>query len=574
MQFRLNPRVILALVLVTTVLGMSLGAVSAQERVPTITVHSVTQAERPIEYETTRLVVENMRELGLDVEHRALSLLQFFDETWFSREEGKGRVEKPFQMTAWRMVGRPERSEPDEFTYNLFHSSVRDGGYNFIGYYNPEYDALAETQRALTDPAERREIICEAQQVIRNDMVNAYFLHPQTPQLVNTDVFNAASVVIQAGIGIQNFWNWINIEPIGEERLIITATTSNLNVLNPLEIAGDSPSRVTEIVWDRLMRTNPDGLPEPWAAESVVWEDSTHVVLTLREGMTWHDGLPVTSADAAYSFEAALAGTTQVDAEGNEFFRAEATDYYPFVSGITDIEIIDDLTIRLSLAAPNGAFETSTLSKLNLIPKHIWEPIITELLADDGADVDSIQEEIPIGSGPFKFVAYDVNEFALLEAHTDHWSAPKADGWLMNVLPNLEAMIGQIQSGEMNLLWEWPSDPAVLSDIAEANDHLSLFTETSIGFQYFAFNLRYAPFDNLAFRQAIAHVIPQQFIIDNLYNGFAAPADSFVSTALGYWRECDEPLRTYEFTIEGARALLESAGYSWDDEGRLLYPAN
>lgn len=563
---------LVVLLLMLLVFAIPASSQTSGELVPTITVHSVTQAERPIEYETTRLVVENMRELGLDVEHRAISLLQFFDETWFSRVEGEGRVEQPFQMTAWRMVGRPERSEPDEFTYNLFHSSVRDGGYNFIGYNNPDYDALAESQRVETDIETRREIICEAQQVIRNDMVNAYFVHPLTPQLVNTDVFSADSVVTQAGIGVQNFWNWINIEPIGDERNIITATTSNLNVLNPLEIAGDSPSRVTEIVWDRLMRINPDGLPEPWAAESVVWEDDTHVLLKLREGMTWHDGMPVTSADAAYTFEAALAGTTQVDDEGNEFFRAEAPDYYPFARNVIDIEIIDDLSLRLTLETPSGAFETSTLSKLNLIPKHIWEPIMNDLIADDGADVDSIQEEIPIGSGPFKFVAFDVNEFALLVSHTDHWAAPKADGWLMNVLPNLEAMLGQIQSGEMNLLWEWPSDPAVLKEIADNNEHLTLFTETSIGFQYFAFNLRYAPFDDVTFRQAIAQVIPQQFIIDNLYSGIAAPADSFVSAALQYWRQCEAPLRSYDFSIEGARELLESAGYSWDNDGRLLYP--
>ena len=571
----MSRKLVSLVVLLLLLLAFAIPAASqtSGEVVPSIIVHSVTQAERPIEYETTRLVVENMRELGLDVEHRAISLLQFFDETWYSRVEGMGRVETPFQMTAWRMVGRPERSEPDEFTYNLFHSSVRDGGYNFVGYNNPDYDALAEAQRSETDLEVRRELVCEAQHIIRNDMVNAYFLHPLTPQLINTDVFSADSVVTEAGIGIQNFWNWINIEPIGDERNIITATTSNLNVLNPLEIAGDSPSRVTEIVWDRLMRVNPEGFPEPWAAESVDWEDDTHVVLTLREGMKWHDGEDVQSDDAAYSFEAALAGTTQVDEDGNESFRAEAADYYPFVRNIADIEIIDDLALRLSLHTPAGAFETSTLSKLNLIPKHIWEPIINDLLEQDDADVDSIQEEIPIGSGPFKFVAYDVNEFALLAAHTDHWAAPKADGWLMNVLPNLETMLGQIQSGEMNLLWEWPSDPAVLKDIADSNEHLTLYTETSIGFQYFAFNLRYAPFDDVTFRQAVAHVIPQQFIIDNIYSGIAAPADSFVSTALGYWRECDEPLRAYDFSVDGARALLADAGYTWDDDGRLQYPA-
>ena len=540
---------------------------SMGEAVPTIVVRSVTQAERPIEYETTRLVVENMRELGLDVEHRAVPWAQLIDEIWYTRTG-----DEAWEMTYWRMVGRPERSDPDEFTYNLFHSSVRDGGYNFIGYNNPDYDALAEAQRVeVADKETRLDIICEAQQIIRNDMVNAYFVHPLTPQVIDTQVFNPDSVVTQAGIGVHNFWTWIGIEPTGDETTLTTSTTSFLNSFNPLEIAGDAPSRVTEMTWDRLMRINPIGVAEPWAAEKVTWEDSLNVVVTLRAGMTWHDGEPVTSEDAAYTFEAALAGTTQTDEDGNESFRAEAPDYYPFARNVANIEIIDDLNVRYTLHTPSAAFETSSLAKLNLIPEHVWRPIIEDLLTKDDADVDSIQEDIPIGSGPFKYIAFDVNEFVLLEAFDDHWARPKIDAWLMNVLPNQEATLGQIQSGEMNFLWEWPGDPGVLQDIVDENEQLDLFSAISIGFQYFAFNVRYEPFDDVTFRQAVAHVIPQQFIIDNIYNGFAAPADSFVSAALEYWRQCDD-LPTYDYTIEGARQLLADAGYSWDEDGHLHYP--
>ena len=563
---------LVVLLLMLLVFALPAASQTSGEMVPTIIVHSVTQAERPIEYETTRLVVENMRELGLEVEHRAIPWAQMIDEIWFSRTVDSAVADRPFQMTHWRMVGRPERSDPDEFTYNLFHSSVRDGGYNFIGYNNPEYDALAEAQRVeVADKEARLDIICEAQTIIRNDMVNAYFIHPLTPQVVNTSAFNPDSITTQAGIGVHNFWTWIGIEPTTDDKTLITSTTSFLNNFNPLEIAGDAPSRVTEMTWDRLMRINPIGVAEPWAAESVVWEDPLNVVVTLREGMTWHDGEAVQSDDAAYSFEAALAGTTQTDEDGNESFRAEAPDYYPFARNVDSIEIIDDLSLRFTLKTPSAAFETSSLAKLNLLPKHIWEPIINDLLEQDDADVNSIQEEIPIGSGPFKYVAYDVNEFVLLEAFDDHWARPKIDTWLMNVLPNQEATLGQIQSGEMNFLWEWPGDPGVLQNIVDENEHLDIFSAISIGFNYFAFNVRYAPFDDVTFRQAVAHTIPQEFIIDNIFNGLAAPADSFVSAALEYWRQCDD-LPTYDFSIDGARELLASAGYSWDDDGRLLYP--
>ena len=572
MSRRVMSLAILAALLLTLTVALPAASQTMGEMVPPIIVHSVTQAERPIEYETTRLVVENMRELGLEVEHRAIPWAQMIDEIWFSRTVDSAVADRPFQMTHWRMVGRPERSDPDEFTYNLFHSSVRDGGYNFIGYNNPEYDALAEAQRVeVADKEARLDIICEAQTIIRNDMVNAYFIHPLTPQVVNTAAFNPDSIVTQAGIGVHNFWTWIGIEPTTDDKTLITSTTSFLNNFNPLEIAGDAPSRVTEMTWDRLMRINPIGVAEPWAAESVEWEDPLNVVVTLRAGMKWHDGEDVQSDDAAYSFEAALAGTTQTDEDGNESFRAEAPDYYPFARNVASIEIIDDLSLRFTLKTPSAAFETSSLAKLNLLPKHIWEPIIKDLLEQDDADVNSIQEEIPVGSGPFKYVAYDVNEFVLLEAFDDHWARPKIDTWLMNVLPNQEATLGQIQSGEMNFLWEWPGDPGVLQDIVNENEHLDIFSAISIGFNYFAFNVRYAPFDDVTFRQAVAHTIPQEFIIDNIFNGLAAPADSFVSAALEYWRQCDD-LPTYDFSIEGARALLEGAGYSWDDEGRLHYP--
>jgi len=539
--------------------GITLSAQEGGERVPTIVVHSVTQAERPVEFEATRLVVENMRQLGLDVEHRALPFAQIIDEVWFSREG-----ENPFQMTYWRMVGRPERSDPDEFAFNLFHSSTADEGFNFIGYNNPEYDALAEAQRAELDLDERRELLFEAQRIIAEDVPNVFFAHPSTPMLVRTDVWDPNSVVEQAGIGIHNFWTWIGLEPVGDQTTIITSTTAFLDRINPLFIAGDAPSRVTELVWDRLMRIGPDGLPEPWAAESVVWEDDTNVVLTMRSDMLWHDGTPVTIDDIAYSFEAILTG----DDPG------EAPQYRPFVANVENVEIIDDTSVRVTLNDPLASFETSTLAKLNVIPKHIWEPLINDLLTQEDTNAEGLpfdMEGVMVGSGPYKMVAFDPNEFAILEANPDHWSPPNADRWVMNVLPNTEATLGQIQSGEMNFLWEWPGDAEILAEIAEGDPNIEVFSTPSLGMQYFAFNTRFPPFDDVEFRRAIAHVVPKQSILDNIYKGFAVPADSYVSAPIEFWHNPNLP--TYDFSIDTARMILAEAGYTLDDDGRLLYPA-
>jgi peptide/nickel transport system substrate-binding protein len=274
--------------------------------------------------------------------------------------------------------------------------------------------------------------------------------------------------------------------------------------------------------------------------------------------MLWHDGEAVTSEDVAYSFESVQTG--------------EAPMYEPFASGVSGIEVVDGLTVRLTLTNPSASFETSTLSKLNIIPKHIWEPIIADLLTKDDADAQDIQEDPPVGSGPYKMVALDVNEFVILEANPDHFAPPVAEGWIMNVLPNAEATLGQIGTGEINFLWEWKGDSEILAEIAEADPNTAMFSSPTLGMQYFAFNLRYAPFDDVAFRRAIAHVVPRQSIIDNIYKGFAVPADSYVSAPIEFWHNPDLP--QYEFGVDNARAVLEEAGYTWDDEGRLHYPGD
>ena len=74
--------------------------------------------------------------------------------------------------------------------------------------------------------------------------------------------------------------------------------------LNPFNISGQQGSWAAEIVWDRLMRVDPEGLPKPWAAEKVERPDATTVNVTLRKGMKWSDGQPVTIEDAVFSLVA------------------------------------------------------------------------------------------------------------------------------------------------------------------------------------------------------------------------------------------------------------------------------
>src|SRR5207237_6235600 len=102
-----------------------------------------------------------------------------------------------------------ERSDPDEFLYNLFHSSNAAKGFNFIGYSNPEYDKLAEKQRTVLDRDLRRAEVFQLQEIIDRDQPYAFLVHPKYALAFNKALFKEDTVVNQSGIGIRNIWSFL-----------------------------------------------------------------------------------------------------------------------------------------------------------------------------------------------------------------------------------------------------------------------------------------------------------------------------------------------------------------------------
>lgn len=518
----------------------------AAEEIRTINIVTRPQAAQPAEFQFTQLIAQEWRRLGLDVNVEVMPWEQMIQEIWFSREE--------WDTTAWQMVGRPERSDPDEIVFNLFHSSTAEQGFNFIGYKNPAYDALVEAQRVALDPDERRELVRQAQAMLAADQPNMMLAHPQSTFAFNNTIWNPDSVVDQSGIGIRNTWSFLQIEPFGDVTDIILNSSDNVTAINPLYISGGTDSWITELIYDRLMRIGPDGLPQLWAAESYEWIDDTTITVTLREDMMWHDGQPVTPEDVVFSFEAAGSG--------------EAPMYSPFVSGIADMTV-DGMDITFTLSQPSAPFLTASLAKINLIPMHIWAPVIEEQLTLE-TNAESFQEEVPVGSGPYRFGSWTLNEEVVLEANADHWAAPNADRWILRIVPNVEAALGMLRSGEINFLSDFPGDPTVVVAAAEEDPNLTAVSTIDIGFRYVAFNHRRPPFNDPAFRRALSAAVDRRLIVGAAFQGFAVPSNSVVSPALAFWHN-EETTTGMEAGIDVAQQMLAEAGYLVVD-GLLNYP--
>ena len=508
------------------------------------------QAAGPAPHTAALIIAQTLNELGLDISVNAVPWPQMADKVWYNRLD-----EDNWDLTMWQMVSRPERSDPDEFTYNLFHSSTAEKGYNFIGYESSAYDELAEKQRVTMDPDARKKIVDQAQQLLADDAANAYLVHPLLNFAYDNTQFKDGSAIEQAGLGIKNIWTYLNIEPINGNNDLVAQSLDEIQAINPFFISGGTDSWITEIVWDRLLRIGPNGTPQPWAAESFNWVNEQTIDVTLRSGMSWHDGQPVTTEDVIFSFEAPM------DAE-------MVPMYSPFVKNIDSMEDMGNNVVRFNLKSSNAAFLTSTLAKINLVPKHYYGPII-DSLKGTGNNAETIIEEKRIGSGPFKFVDWRQREQVILEANSGHFNPPKIDRWIMKEIPNVEAALGMFRKGEVNFLTDYKGDPAVLANIVEEDGDITLVKSVDVGFQYMAMNHRRAPFDDVNFRRAVSLAIDRDVMVNAAWAGNAVKAGSHISPALSFYHK--DGITEFETGIDLAKKILEDAGYTVKN-GRLHYP--
>jgi peptide/nickel transport system substrate-binding protein len=232
------------------------------------------------------------------------------------------------------------------------------------------------------------------------------------------------------------------------------------------------------------------------------------------------------------------------------------------------MEKTGDLGLRFTLKQPNTTFFTASLAKINLIPKHIWEPVLKDL-AGKPETAEQLKEPSKIGSGPFKLVRWKPTEEILLERFGDHFQAPKVERWIMRIVPNAEATLGMLKRGEINFIGIFGGDPEVLVKFAKDNPDIAVKSEVDIGFEYVAFNNRRPPFDDVAFRRALSLAIDRRVMVGAAWQDYAIPSNSFISPVLSYWH--DPAVDELKTGLAEAKKILKDAGYRVSG-GKLYYP--
>jgi len=332
--------------------------------------------------------------------------------------------------------------------------------------------------------------------------------------------------------------------------------------------------RVKALMFNSLVKKDPnfDYVGE-LAKEIKTSEDGKVITFVLQDGVKFHNGKEFTSADVKYTFDelfksngfksgaffdtvpadkndAAPSNTTPPPPAAKPAENTNAAAKAPVeqktkrIAHIVSIQTPDPKTVIFTVTRP--ALRNQLLSNLVAIP------IIPEGSVGQ-------QKEQPIGSGPFKFVAFDASQNIVeLAANTDYWEgAPKIPKLRVKTVTDAQSLQAELQTGGVDIA-PLPSNlaPDTLKSMSgQANLNVDQFDGSNI--QYLVFNAQSPPLNNPKIRQAIGYAIDRQKIVKELFFDQAKLASSILPPQSWAYT----PGTQYNFDPAKSKQLLQEAGY-------------
>ena len=286
---------------------------------------------------------------------------------------------------------------------------------------------------------------------------------------------------------------------------------------------------VYQNVFEGLTRVDQTGAVQPGLADSwTISDDGLTYTFKLHDGVTFHDGTSFDADDVKFTFDRILAPDS-VNAH-KEFYEA-----------IESVTVIDPLTVEIRLGREIGNF---------LFDLGRGDAVI---VAPESADNNANE---PIGTGPFAFVQWDKGSRVILEAYGPYWGEPvhltKATYVFVG---DTATMTNALLAGDLDGTNNFGQEAL---EVFESNPQFTVLVGTTEGETILSTNNKKAPFDNLKVRQAMAHALDRQAIIDGATYGYGVPIGSHFAPHNPYYVDLTG---TYAYDPEKAKALLAEAGF-------------
>jgi peptide/nickel transport system substrate-binding protein len=345
---------------------------------------------------------------------------------------------------------------------------------------------------------------------------------------------------------------WMSKASAAEKKTITAVMHSDLRVIDPLFTTAYITRDHGYMVFDTLLATDSNFKVQPQMADWKISDDKLTYTFTLRDGLKWHDGAPVTAEDCA----ASLKRWGKNDNMGQKLMDFTAS-----------IEAADAKTIVLKLKEPYGLVLDSIAKPSSyvpfMMPKRLAETPVGKQMAEQ------------IGSGPFKFVTaeFQPGVKSVYEKFTDYVPRKEPPSWTSGgkvvkvdrvewiTMADAQTAVNALQSGDIDFLEAPPFD---LLPVLEGNPDLKVETLNKFGFQTLGrMNFLLPPFDNIKVRKAALLAINQKDVLDALVG------NPKYQQVCGAFFVCNTPLASdvgaadliQGGNIEAAKKALAESGY-------------
>lgn len=266
-----------------------------------------------------------------------------------------------------------------------------------------------------------------------------------------------------------------------------------------LDPTGGAAAAIDEVVYanifEGLTRYQSDGSIAPALAKS--WEisaDGLVYTFHLQSGVKFHDGSDMTADDVKFSLDRARA---------EDSTNAQKALF----AGIASVDVVDPMTVKVTLSQPNGGF-------------------ITNLAWGDAVIVapESIANAAtaPVGTGPFRFGDWVQGDHIEIVKNPDYWGTPaRLDKAVFKFISDPTAAFAAMMAGDIDAFPGYPA-PETLPQF-EADPRFTVIGGNTEGETILSTNNKMPPFDNVKVREALAHAINRQEIIDGAMFGYGTP---------------------------------------------------
>ncbi|WP_109466113.1 ABC transporter substrate-binding protein [Albibacillus kandeliae] len=329
---------------------------------------------------------------------------------------------------------------------------------------------------------------------------------------------------------------------------LVVAVGSNIRTMNSAVQSGIATGFPGAQIFASPLRYDEDWTPQPYLAES--WEtsaDGLHVTLHLVHNAKFHDGVPITSKDVAFSVKMI---------KENHPFKA-------MFAPVESVDTPDDYTAVLNLSQPHPALMLAMSGQLmSIIPEHIY---------GDGQDIKTHPRNIEnvVGSGPFKLTEFKNGEYFVLEKFDDFFidGRPYLDKIVARIITDPAARAIAYENGEVQM-GSFETIPRIVNRLKKVDG----LTVTDKGFgaigpiDWLAINTAKGPLQDVKVRKAIAYAVDKQFILKALMLGTATDAHTGIHPDSPFY---EPDVETYDLDLDKANALLDEAGFPMQGDKRF-----